>query len=297
MEAGRPFDSAFPIREIHRDDTSVPAALQRAWPDTVSALYVQGTWPVDDRAIAIVGTTSPTQAAWNVAHLLAREAARRGWTVVSGLAHGIDAAAHLGSLAEGGRTIAVVADGHDRLFPADHRPLARRMIQEGGAVVSISPIGHNGGRAGLLLRNQVTSGLSRIVVAGQARAWDGAMATLRHGFRQGRIIAAVVPLDGAEHTAWRGNDLLLGKRSPWREHAGDWSPAIPIWPDDGIARFFEELECGPGLLDEPRHRNETPRETQARLLEATAAYDVRHSDVVAMAVHTALREGEAHDDR
>jgi DNA protecting protein DprA len=260
------------IRELRRGDPTLPAALARDWPADIPALYVQGEWPVPGCAIAIVGTTTPTPPAQRWAFDFAAEAATRGWVVVSGLARGIDAAAHLGALSVGGRTVAVVADGHDVIYPVEHQALARRMVRSGGAVVSISPAGTHGGRHGLLLRNRITSALSLVAVTVQSRAWDGAMATLRHAYRQGKVIAALVPLDGTDHLQWRGNDLLLGTRAPWREHQQEWTPAVPIWPEQGIGAFLDDIERVPEPLDGQSYRPETPRETQARLLEIAAPY-------------------------
>jgi DNA processing protein len=247
--------------------------LAGVWPDTIPALYVQGVWPVAERAITIVGTTTPTGPARQWAYRFAGEAASRGWTVVSGLALGIDGAAHHGALDANGRTVAVVADGAGCLSPIEHRALAGRIVRGGGTIVSISPPGMRGGRSGLLVRNQVTSALSQIVVTAQSRAWDGAMATLRHGFRQGKLIAALVPLEGSDHIRWRGNDLLLRKRSPWREHEQQWVPAIPIWPDDDFATFFQRIETVLSEPGGPRYPERGPRTTQIRLLESVAPYE------------------------
>jgi DNA processing protein len=266
--------TAFPVREIERGDASVSAALAGVWPDAIPALYVQGDWPLDQRAITIVGTTTPAPAARQWAHRFAGEAAARGWIVVSGLALGIDGAAHQGALDAGGRTVAVVADGADALFPVEHRTLARRILREGGSIVSVSPPGTHGGRSGLLLRNQITSALSQIVITAQSRAWDGAMATLRHGFRQGKLIAALVPLEGTDHIRWRGNDLLLRKRSPWRDCERQWVPALPIWPDENFETFFEKVEQALEDGSDIRYPPRASGETQIRLLESIAPYEL-----------------------
>jgi len=272
MSAATPNPPA--VRIIRPGDPQLPEALARVWPDAIPALYVQGQWPVADRAIAIVGSTTPTSAARQWAYRFAGEAAARGWTVVSGLALGIDGAAHQGALDAGGTTVAVVADGHDTIFPVEHRGLARRLLDNGGTVVSIAPRGTHGGRNGLLLRNQITSALSQIVVTAQSRAWDGAMATLRHGYRQGKIIAALVPLDSTDDIRWRGNDLVLRSRSPWREHERDWVPAVPIWPEDDIGDFFERAEQARSARTAAESPPPGSRATQARLLEASATYEL-----------------------
>ncbi len=264
----------FSIREIPRGDADVPIHLASVWPEAIPSLFVQGAWPAPERAITIVGTTSPAPTARAWAYRLAGEGASRGWAVVSGLALGIDGAAHRGALDAGGITIGVVADGPDCLFPVQHRALAERMLQSGGTIVSISPPGTRAGRPGLLLRNQITSALGQVVITAQSRAWDGAMATLRHGFRQGRIIAALVPPDDADPVAWRGNDLLLRRRSPWREYERQWVPALPIWPGDDVGAFFAELDQALESGTYLRYPPETPRETQIRLLETIAPYNL-----------------------
>jgi hypothetical protein len=99
------------------------------------------------------------------------------------------------------------------------------------------------------------------------------MATLRYGFRQGKTIAALVPLDGADHIRWRGNDLLLRTRSPWREYERQWVPALPIWPDEEFGAFFERVEGALESRAETRYAPKESRETQIRLLEAVARYE------------------------
>lgn len=128
------------IHTITTFDRSYPARL-RAIPDPPPLLYVSGTLlPQDEVAVAIVGGRRATPSGRIVTEEVAKELAGCGVTIVSGLARGIDAAAHRGALAGKGRTIAVLGCGIDRTYPSEHQAL-RRSIESHGAVISELPIG------------------------------------------------------------------------------------------------------------------------------------------------------------
>jgi DNA processing protein len=157
------------------------------------ALWVRGTSRLDDacsRAVAIVGTRAPTDYGVSVATELSTGLAERGWTVVSGLALGIDAAAHRGSLAAGGTTIAVLASGVDVAYPGANRGLYDR-IREGGAVVSEQPPGSAPHRGRFLVRNRLIAALAAGTVVVEAAPRSGARSTARHAAEIFRHVMAV----------------------------------------------------------------------------------------------------------
>jgi DNA processing protein len=156
-------------------------------------LWVRGRTPLADlcdRAVAIVGTRAATDYGSGVARGLAIGLAEHGWTVVSGLALGIDAAAHRGALAAGGATVAVMACGVDKPYPKAHADLALACA-ETGAVVSEHPLGSAPHRARFLVRNRLIAALSAGTVVVEAAPRSGARSTARHAGELFRHVMAV----------------------------------------------------------------------------------------------------------
>jgi DNA processing protein len=122
-----------------------------------------------------------------------REAASNGWTVVSGLALGIDTEAHEAAVATGAPTVAVLGGGLDRASPAQNRALAESIVASGGALVSEQPFGVPASKATLVQRNRITSGLSSAVVLVESGLAGGSMQTVRFAVVQGRQVFAAVP--------------------------------------------------------------------------------------------------------
>ncbi len=163
--------------------------------------------------IAVVGARAATAYGLRVARELARELAGQGFAVVSGLALGVDAAAHEGALEAGGATVAVFASGLDRVHPARHRGLAERIVAAGGTLVSEFPPGTPPLRGHFPRRNRLISGLSRAVVVVEARLRSGSLITARHALDQGREVLAVPgPVDAP--TSAGTNELLRHGAAP-----------------------------------------------------------------------------------
>lgn len=156
--------------------------------------------------VAIVGARAATASARTQARRLGRELAASGLTIVSGLARGVDAEAHRGALEVGGVTVAVLAGGVDRIYPPEHRDLAREICQS-GAVLSEMPLGTPPRRELFPLRNRIISGLCRGVVVVEARSRSGSLITVRHALAQGR---EVFVLPGASEGPFaEGSNRLL----------------------------------------------------------------------------------------
>jgi len=166
-------------------------ALLRQIPDPPGVLFVRGELqPPDGMAIAIVGTRHPTQYGLRQAERLSGSLARAGLTVVSGLARGIDGAAHRGALAAGGRSIAVLASGVLNVYPPEHAELAAEIAAR-GALVSESPPRFEPLAGSFPQRNRIISGLSMGVIVVEAGEASGALITARHAMEQGREVFAV----------------------------------------------------------------------------------------------------------
>jgi DNA processing protein len=165
-----------PLRQIH---------------DPPGVLFRRGiSSPQDEMAIAIVGTRHATRYGLAQAERLAGNLARTGFTVVSGLARGIDAAAHRGALAAGGRTIAVLASGLLSIYPPEHERLADE-VAASGYLVSEAPPRMIPLSGAFPQRNRIISGLTLGTIVVEAAARSGALITARHAYEQGREVFAV----------------------------------------------------------------------------------------------------------
>lgn len=160
-------------------------------PDAPHLLYVRGTiTPADANAVAIVGSRKCSAYGTRVATRLAGDLGRAGFTVVSGLALGIDGAAHRAALDAGGRTLAVLAGGLSSIYPPDHVGLADEVAAR-GALITETPMTMAPQRGMFHARNRLISGLARAVVIIEANDRSGALITARHAAEQGRDVFAV----------------------------------------------------------------------------------------------------------
>jgi len=171
-------------------DPAYPKALKEIH-DPPLALYIKGSLlPADVHALGVVGSRRCTHYGTQVADRLSFQLAKQGYTVVSGLARGIDAAAHEGSLKGQGRTLAVMGTGIDQIYPSEHQKLAEQ-ISEQGALITEFPIGFKPNRQSFPQRNRIISGLSKGILVVEAARGSGAMLTVDEANAQGRLVFAV----------------------------------------------------------------------------------------------------------
>jgi len=184
------------VRMASFRDPDYPAALLSIY-DPPPLLYWRGHLaPEDRRAVALVGTRQPTEYGARQAALLAQGLSARGVTVVSGLARGIDTCSHQAALEAGGRTLAVLGTGLGMVYPEENTPLARRIAQGGGAVVSQYHLDAQPEKFRFPLRNATISGLSMGVVVVEGEEDSGSLITADHALEQGREVFAIPgPLD------------------------------------------------------------------------------------------------------
>ena len=177
-------------RAITWNDADYPPQLKSiAAPPPL--LYVKGAFaPADEWAMAVVGTRKATAYGRDVTRSLVGDLARSGVTIVSGLARGIDAAAHQAALDAGGRTIAVLGHGIDFIYPPEHRKLAAHIIEQ-GALVSDYPVGTAPEGKNFPPRNRIISGLSLGVLVVEGGDTSGAGITASFAMEQGREVFAV----------------------------------------------------------------------------------------------------------
>ena len=178
-------------RVLTWDDADYPPLL-RSIPDAPPVLYQKGKLTQADRqwAVAIVGTRRATTYGRQAAELLAGDLARQGVTVVSGLARGIDAAAHWAALKAGGRSLGVLACGIDQVYPAEHARLAQDIAAR-GALLTETPVGSPPEAGNFPARNRIISGLTLAVIVVEAGDRSGALITADRALEQGRDVFAV----------------------------------------------------------------------------------------------------------
>jgi len=212
-------------------DESYPPRL-RMIPDPPPILYISGSLnESDELAVAVVGARHATAAGRLVTEDLAGGLAGAGFTIVSGLARGVDAAAHRSALAAGGRTIAVLGCGLDRTYPPEHERL-RHEIEERGAVLSEFSLDAPPHSGHFPRRNRIISGLSLGVVVTEAAIDSGSLITARCAAEQGREVFAVPGFVKAE--TCRGTNALIKEGAALVERAQDVIDAItpqldPAW--------------------------------------------------------------------
>jgi DNA processing protein len=174
------------------DDGSYPAML-REIADPPITLYVRGDWQAcfEQPCVAVIGSRQCSTYGANAAEMLSRDLGSRGVTVVSGLARGIDTAAHKGAIAGNGRTIAVMGTGLDNVYPKENARLVNEILDKGGAVVTQFPLGTPPLKDNFPYRNRIISGLSLGVLIIEASERSGSLITARLATEQNREVMAV----------------------------------------------------------------------------------------------------------
>jgi DNA processing protein len=226
-------------RLIKWSDADYPLNLRQI-ADPPPFLFVRGTAQLtDSNCIAVVGARAASDIGRRMAQRLGLELAAKGFTVVSGLARGIDGEAHQGALDAHGKTLAVLGCGVDVIYPAEHRKLAEAIIAGGGALISELPIGTQPLAENFPTRNRILSGLCLGVVIVEAAEKSGSLITARMALEQDRQVFAVPgsPLSGKT----RGSNRLLKEGAKLVECVED---------------VIEEL--APQMIGRPRVAERTP---------------------------------------
>jgi DNA processing protein len=223
-------------------DADYPSLLLRTG-DAPPVLFQRGDLHAPDtRAVAIVGTRSPTPDGSELAHRCAFELARREWAIISGLALGIDTAAHEAALRAGGRTVAVLGCGLGKVYPPQNIDLARRIILNGALLSEQLPQAPVSAQS-LVARNRITSGLSRAVIVIQSHADSGSRATARRALAQGRAVYYVCNGENAVPAPLETGEHLLDLRAITWGQFGDELEALPLGREpsaaNGQLRLFD----------------------------------------------------------
>jgi DNA processing protein len=234
-------------------DPRYPELLRRT-ADPPQVLYVLGDPEVLGLPqVAIVGSRHPTPGGAETAHELARDLAAAGLVVTSGLALGIDGAAHRGALAAGGVSVAVAGTGLDRVYPASHRELAHRLAAE-GALVSEYPVGTPPLPEHFPRRNRIIAGLSLGTLVVEAALRSGSLITARLAGEEGREVLAVPgsirnPLTRGCHALLREGATLVESAADVLQALAGLLPHVPAAAAGGPAEAQEHEDPG-----DPDHR-------------------------------------------
>lgn len=277
------------------DDGVYPQLLREIF-DPPITLYVKGEWSLclEGPCVGVVGSRRASTYGQNAAVMLARDLAERGVTIISGLARGIDAAAHRGALEAGGRTVAVMGTGLDQVYPRDHKKLADEILERGGALVSEFPLETPPAPQNFPYRNRVISGLSLGVLIVEAAENSGSLITARLALEQGREVFAV-PGNITSRNSFGTNYLIKGAGAKlvqqWQDIAMELPPEIaarllpPETKKSGASdTLTKQLELVPSELsvteqsvwkllsaDSPLHIDALAEETMLSVPELTSA--------------------------
>jgi DNA processing protein len=261
------------VRVVGLEEADYPAWLKHIY-DPPPVLYVRGSLVADEgeRSVAVVGSRAATPAGGAWARRLARDLSGAGVVVVSGLARGIDSEAHRGALEGGGRTVAVLGSGLDRIYPPENEGLAAEIARR-GAVVSEFPLGAGPHAGHFPRRNRVIAGWGVGVVVVEAKRKSGALVTARCALDSGREVMAV-PGHPSQATSEGTNALLRDGAALVRDAAdvaAELGLVIPVTgpatppADDLVAVLRPDAPLG---LDELQARSgRPPAELLARLAE------------------------------
>ena len=230
-------------------DQSYPATLQTI-PDPPAILFYQGNMAVMNcRAVAMVGSRKASYSGIKASKKLAADLSRNGITVISGLACGIDAAAHLGCIEGGSPTLAVTGGGLDIVYPKDNQPLRDEILCKGGLILSEYAPGERPAGWHFPVRNRIITGLACALILIEARIRSGSMTSVQHALDQGKDIF-VYPGDPSS-VYYEGNHQLL------REGAIYFTSAEDILADldwlDNPGRVRQNSDC---LTGQPAHSPE-----------------------------------------
>lgn len=271
-------------------DESYPQHLKHIH-DPPGVLFRRGSWESrDNLAIAIVGTRYATQYGRSQAERLAMSLGRAGLTVVSGLARGIDAAAHRGALKSGGRTVAVLGSGLLQIYPPEHRALAAQIARQGAVLSEFPPTQHPQGGT-FPQRNRVIAGLCLGVIVVEAPLRSGALITAEHAMEQGREVFAVPgPVDRPSsrgcHRLLREGARLVESIEDVLDELGPLADGVVVHDDTAPVRHPAELQLNdlerrvlgvieqrPTLIDDIARNSQFPIQ---RVLSTISVLEMRH---------------------
>ena len=272
------------VQLVCLDDAEYPSGLRQIY-DPPLVLYVRGNASaLTQHGIAVIGTRHPTPYGIGMAERLACDLAARGLVIFSGLARGVDTAAHRGAVSAKGKTVAVFGTGVDVMYPKENSRLADQILTLDGALVSEFPLGTFAAPQNFPIRNRIISGMSFAVLVVEAAEYSGTRITARCALEQGRDVYAV-PGNVTNKNSWGPNTLIKqGARlvatweDVWEELPADVQLALTPPPGDEsqagqTASLFQEPSLSPHekkiyavlKADEAMHLDEVIEKLEAQL--------------------------------
>jgi len=249
-------------------DPLYPPLLREIF-DPPIILYIRGkNWNPDLPQVAIVGTRRPTGYGLNCAERLAEDLAAKGLAITSGLARGLDAAAHRGAL-RAGVTYAVFGSGLDFVYPKENRKLAE-LVEQNGAVISEFPLGTPPAPQNFPIRNRIIAGMSLGVTVVEAAEYSGSLITVRLGLESGREIFAV---PGSIHSAQSFGPHALIRQGA--KLVAGWQDVVEELPHPIRERIFAPLIAQMQALPEPQLEG-----TEAKVWKALSVQDAISIDTL-----------------
>jgi len=181
------------VKKLTKDDNAYPYPLRDIAGPPAELFYVgadPSTW-IDRPRVAIVGSRAVSAYGKEVTARFARELAERGVVIISGLALGVDGIAHQACLDAGGTTVAVLANGLDKIYPATHTRLGQRILEQGGTIMSEYAAGMPGFKWNFIARNRIVAGLAQALLITEAAEKSGTLHTAKFALEQGREVLVV----------------------------------------------------------------------------------------------------------
>ncbi len=240
------------IIKININEAGYPQLLSKI-PSPPKAIFLRGTAPNHSKAVAIVGTRKASESGKSIAYEFSRYLSRNGCAIVSGLALGIDAAAHQGALDENGISWAVLAHGLDSIYPSSNSGIARKIIDTGGCLVSEYPALTPPYASQFIVRNRIISGLSEAIIIVEAPKESGALATAQFAIKQNKPVF-VVPgnisssLYSGSHQLIRNGARLVTKPSEvlddlkWSSELGEKTSDAFRFENETQKRIFDIIQ-------------------------------------------------------
>ena len=260
------------------DDGSYPAML-RETDDPPPVLYVKGDWQAcfEQPCVGVVGSRQCSTYGENASEMLARDLASRGITIVSGLARGIDAAAHIGAVRGQGRTIAVMGTGIDNVYPRENNGLVREILANGGCLITQFPLGTPPIAENFPYRNRIISGLSYGVLIVEANERSGSLITARLAAEQNREVMAV-PGNITSGNSFGTNYIIKSGAKLVQQ----WQDVVAELPSE-IAASILPPKVDEEKRDDNKQKSLAPadlNDNERKIWELLAADDATHIDVL-----------------
>ncbi len=219
-------------------DPEYPGLLREIY-DPPLVLYVRGQLPSNsERMLGVIGSRRFSHYGKKMAEELASSASFANWNIVSGLAYGIDAVAHRATLDANGKTIAVLGGGLARIHPQDHVPLAKEIIEKGGAVISEFPMTYAPNKRSFPMRNRIISGMSHGLIVVEAGLKSGSLITAKFALEQDRLVFAVP--GQADNPQARGTNNLIREGAVLTENFDDVINEFEFMPGFTPSKAMED---------------------------------------------------------